>query len=139
MVACHRYPSYLGVDVSAAAVAVCQKNFAGDIVKAFIALDEFHDLALSLDVIHHLVEDAVFDAHLRDLFGPATPRSAPAVPIGSSTRRSCRHREFMRWIARRVPEWRLAYTCNNPYPRRRWNRANSSDCDLFLFERKVAS
>jgi hypothetical protein len=141
-----QYPSYLGVDVSPAAVAVCRKKFTSDGTKRFITLDEFRqarptaDLAMSLDVIYHLVEDSVFEGHLRDLFGAAT--RFVAIYSSNSDRIAdpaphVRHREFTRWIAQHAPDWVLAHTYRNPYPYRLWNRKNSSHCDLFLFERKV--
>lgn len=142
-----RYPIYLGVDISSAAVAACQKRFAGDNTKCFITLDEFRtaprtgDLALSLDVIYHLVEDNVFDSHLRDLFGAATH----FVAIYSSNSNKIvdpaphvRHREFTSWIEQNQPNWQLAKIYRNPYPYRWWNRQDSSHCDLFLYERKVS-
>jgi len=140
-----RYPSYLGVDVSPAAVAVCRKKFAGDASKSFVTLEEFRrarpsaELAMSLDVIYHLVEDAIFDGHMRDLFGAAT--RFVAVYSSNSDRivdpaPHVRHREFTRWIAQHAPDWRLIATHRNPYPYRWWNRKNSSRSDLFLFERQ---
>ena len=143
-----RYPSYTGVDVSPAAVAVCQKKFAGDATKRFITLDQFRqmrptaDLAMSLDVIYHLVEDSIFDGHLRDLFGAGT--RFVAVYSSNSDRivdpaPHVRHREFTRWVAQHAPDWRLARTYKNPYPYRWWNRKHSSHCDLFLFERHAQS
>ena len=140
------YTSYVGVDVSPAAVAVCRKRFAGDASKTFITLEEFRrarptaELALSLDVIYHLVEDAIFDGHMRDLFGAAT--RFVAIYSSNSERivdpaPHVRHREFTRWIAQHVPDWRLIATRKNPYPYRWWNRKHSSHCDLFLFERQA--
>lgn len=142
------YPSYRGVDVSPAAVAVCRKKFAGDPTKSFITLDEFRstrptaDLALSLDVIYHLVEDAVFDSHMRDLFGAA--QRSVAIYSSNSDRIGdpaphVRHREFTQWIAQHAPDWSCAATHKNPYPYRWWNRKHSSHCDLFLFDRKPAA
>jgi methyltransferase family protein len=143
-----RYPKYLGVDVSSAAVAFCKKKFAGDETKSFVVLDEFRDrqrtadLALSLDVIYHLVEDEVFAAHLRDLFAASTRY----VAIYSSNSDKIfdpaphvRHREFTRWIDRNQRDWSLVRTYKNPYPHRWWNRQNSSHCDLFLYERNAQS
>jgi len=140
------YTSYVGVDISPAAVAVCRKRFAGDASKTFITLEEFRrarptaELALSLDVIYHLVEDAIFDGHMRDLFGAAT--RFVAIYSSNSERivdpaPHVRHREFTRWIAQHVPDWRLIATRKNPYPYRWWNRKHSSHCDLFLFERQA--
>jgi hypothetical protein len=139
-----RYPSYLGVDVSPAAVEVCRKKFAGDATKSFMTLDDFHRtrpaaaLGLSLDVVYHLVEDTVFDRYMRDLFESA--QRWVAIYSSNSDRiidpaPHVRHREFTRWIEQHAPDWQLVKTYRNPYPHRWWNRKNTSPCDLFLFER----
>jgi hypothetical protein len=56
-----KYPSYLGFDVSPTAVAKCKDIFGLDETKSFHLVSEFNgqkaELALSLDVIYHLVED----------------------------------------------------------------------------------
>ncbi|OOG45415.1 class I SAM-dependent methyltransferase [Rhodanobacter sp. C01] len=69
-----RYPAYLGLDISADAVEQCRARFKDDASKRFAILDDSAtkaDLALSLDVIFHLVEDEVYEAHLRRLFDAA--------------------------------------------------------------------
>ncbi len=62
------YPSYLGLDVSPKAVEICHARFAGDPTKSFVYYEPLHfhnngaisaDLALSLDVVQHLVDDAL--------------------------------------------------------------------------------
>ena len=55
-------PAYVGVDVSPAALACCVARFPQHRFLPFAALDASvgADLALSIDVIFHLVEDAVF-------------------------------------------------------------------------------
>ena len=69
------YPAYLGVDVSHRAVAICRTRFQDDSTKRFLALSEYRnetaELALSLDVIFHLVEDAVFESYMSNLFDSA--------------------------------------------------------------------
>src|SRR5204862_457638 len=67
------YPEYIGVDVAPSAVELGRKKFADDPTKSFylpedVPADLKADLVLSLDVIYHLVEDAVFDRYMRDLF-----------------------------------------------------------------------
>ena len=74
------YPSYLGIDLSATAVQQCRQRFAADATKEFVVHDPLRtpslgrsaQLALSLDVVYHLVEDDVFEAYMRCLFGAAT-------------------------------------------------------------------
>jgi len=121
------FPRYLGLDVSPTAVDVCIRRFADDPTKSFIVYDPRHfrdpagflvaDLALSLDVLYHLVEDEVFEAHLHQLFDAArrlvviyaydcdAPYRTPHV----------RYRRFTDWVVRNRPEWRLAQQIPNKY------------------------
>jgi SAM-dependent methyltransferase len=68
------YPEYLGVDVSEVSVQRCRALFASDQTKRFYLKSalpadlKMFDLAISLDVIYHLVEDDVFESHMRELF-----------------------------------------------------------------------
>jgi SAM-dependent methyltransferase len=68
-------PRYLGVDVSETILAHCRTLFAGDDGKRFVSVDayagETADVAMSIDVIFHLVEDEVYDEYLRRLFAAA--------------------------------------------------------------------
>ena len=105
-----RYPRYLGLDVSPHAVELCRERFSGDHTKEFRVLGEYAgetaDLALSLDVLYHLVEDEVFDAHMRTLFAAgerfvivfstnagrsnsAQPRARPAQEVHGLGGRAC--------------------------------------------------
>jgi SAM-dependent methyltransferase len=113
-----RYPRYQGFDVSAAAVARCRERFASDASKSFDLVGDYRgqqaELALSLDVIYHLVEDATFEAYLRTLFGAATRY---VVIYSTDSDRNpwyrhphVRHRHFSRWIAQHLPAWQLAET-----------------------------
>ena len=72
-----KYPAYIGLDISAKAVAMCKEQFYGDKSKKFFLHDSSFDdtviehemdLALSLDVIYHLVEDHIYYAYLENLF-----------------------------------------------------------------------
>ena len=60
-----RYPTDVGYDVSDMVVHQCRTSFAGDATKTFALMSQYRgeraDLALSLDVIYHLVEDRVFE------------------------------------------------------------------------------
>jgi len=66
------YPAYLGVDISPDAIALCRSRFRDDPSKTFMTLDDYRGesagLAMSLDVLFHLVEDEVYDAYLERLF-----------------------------------------------------------------------
>ena len=115
------YPRYLGIDVSPDAVARCRERFADDPTKTFLVLDD-HDaqtaeLALSLDVIYHLVEDEVYEDYMARLFGAATRY----VIVYSSDRDEqmaahVRQRAFTPWVAANAPQWRLDRRLPNPAP-----------------------
>lgn len=100
------YPNYVGFDVSQAAINLCRKKFSGDATKNFFKLGEVKvpssELMLSLDVIFHLVEDSVFEQHMRALFG----RASFSVIIYSSNSSDnsrvknphVRHRSVEKWL-----------------------------------------
>lgn len=118
------YPAYFGLDVSPDAIARCRARFAGDPGKRFAMLDDYAGeqatLALSVDVIYHLVEDAVFEAYMQRLFGAATAlvaiyssdHDAPPDPQAPHVR----HRRFPAWVAAHAPHWRLIAHTPNRYP-----------------------
>jgi SAM-dependent methyltransferase len=116
------FPRYLGVDVSPTSVEMCKSQF-NDPTKRFLLTSEvtpelgMYDLALSIEVIFHLVEDDVFDAYMRNLFDYA----AKYVCIYSSNtdrrtlHRHVRHRRFTDWIERHRPEWKRQSFVRNRY------------------------
>lgn len=67
--------SYIGFDVSQEAIDLCKHIFLNDRVKTFKLMKEYNgekaDLALSIDVIYHLVEDKVYYQYLYRLFNSA--------------------------------------------------------------------
>jgi len=111
------YPTYLGIDVAPQAVERCIESFRRDTSKSFMTVDLrafsdparfLHaDLALSLDVVFHLVEDDVFEAYMHALFDAADR----FVIIYSNDReardpgRHVRWREFTPWIERNITRW----------------------------------
>ena len=113
-----RYPRYHGFDVSDAAVARCRERFAPDASKAFDPVSRYDgqraELALSLDVNYHLVEDAVFESYMRQLFGAASRYVLVYSTDGDANpwygHAHVRHRHFSRWIAQHLPGWRLLQT-----------------------------
>jgi SAM-dependent methyltransferase len=135
-----RYPSYIGLDVSPTAIGLCQRRFAADATKSFFLYDGacFTDragiftaeLALSLDVIYHLTEDAVFEAYLRHLFA-AGQRLVVIYSTDaevSGTAPHVRHRHFTRWVEASIPGWRLTGVTAGPGTER-------ARADFFVYER----
>lgn len=107
------YPRYLGLDIAPQAVELCRQRFSDDLSKSFALLGSVepgkHDLSMSLDVIFHLVEDDVFEAHMKAVFDAS---SKHVVIFSSNEDRSSpephvRHREFTRWVQDNEPRWYL--------------------------------
>jgi cyclopropane fatty-acyl-phospholipid synthase-like methyltransferase len=137
-----RYPEYVGVDIAKASIDRCVRRFANDRSKRFYVSDALpadlgsFDLALSLDVIYHLVEDSVFEAYMGALFAHATRHvvvyaSNVEAPANMA---HVRHREFTAWIQRNVPEWQPSGYVANRYPYDP-NRPDTSFCDFHFFTR----
>jgi len=138
-----KYPSYVGFDVSPVAVQRCRERFSGDPNKRFFLLSEHAgqtaELVMSLDVIYHLVEDAVFEAHMRSVFGSAT-----RFVVVYSTNRDApddaglphvRHRQFTAFVEREFPGWKL--TRIEKQPRAYSGDITSSSMAEFHFFEKV--
>lgn len=134
------YPGYIGLDVSRSAVAMCQRRFAGDPAKSFFLYDGAcfadnariftADLALSLDVIYHLTEDAIFEAYLRHLFS-AGQRLVAIYSTNAAVRDTAphvRHRHFTPWVEDNCPQWRLTGVTKGP-------NTELARADFFVYER----
>ncbi|MGI9647151.1 MAG: glycosyltransferase, partial [Acidimicrobiia bacterium] len=138
-----KYPRYLGLDTSKTAIELCRQSFAGDDGKRFMAYQsgdpilEQAEMAVSLDVIYHLLEDAVYDQYMSDLFSAATRL---VVAYSSDTEEPAewpevRHRNFTAWVADNEPSWRLARRIPNRYPYV-YGDVDSSWADFFIFEKR---
>ena len=139
-----KVPRYFGVDVSPALVTSLQIEYELDSSKEFYLLqdlvgeplpDRFAEATLSSDVIYHLVEDEVFEAHMRELF-----RLSSQVVIVFSSNFSTsgsahvRHRKFTDWIERNRPEFRMVKTSigDSSFPK---VSKRVSSADFYVFER----
>ncbi len=136
-------PAYLGVDVSPTTLARCAARFADNPGCRFQAFDRLTDrdtaeLGLSLDVIYHLVEDAIYLAYLDRLFG--LPKRF-AVVYASNIERGwpsphVRHRRFTDTVAERYPAWRLAAHVPNLFPYDPARPDETSFADFFVYARR---
>lgn len=117
------YPEYIGIDISPHAVAMCRRKFAGDPTKSFMTLREYRgeraELAISLDVIYHLIEDSTFDAYMRTLFAAAERLvviySSNVDDDSGRDGPHIRHRRFVGWVAEHAPRWRMIGHVPNRY------------------------
>jgi SAM-dependent methyltransferase len=139
------YPQYVGVDVARPSIERCSARFAHDPDKRFYLADALpkelgaFDLALSLDVIFHLVEDSVFDAYMRSLFA----RSQGYVAIYSSNYDALteaphvRHRKFTAWIGENARDWKPAGFVPNRFPFNPKQPDETSFADFHFFARQA--
>jgi SAM-dependent methyltransferase len=137
------YPVYIGLDVSRSAIGLCQRRFADDPTKSFFLYDGAcftdraglfaADLAISLDVIFHLTEDAVFETYMTHLFAAAT-RYVIVYATNKETGGTAphvRHRHFTPWVQAYRPDWRLLEVARGP-------NSGPYRADFFAYERQGA-
>ena len=136
------YPSYLGFDISETSIRSCQQQFRHDTSKSFKNLKEYQnersDLSLSLDVIYHLVEDSVFEDHLRMLFDSSFRY---VIIYSSNTDNNAgfegthiRQRCFTNWIEKNISGWKLINHIPNQYPYKGKYRLGSM-ADFYIYQR----
>lgn len=116
-------PEYTGLDVSVRAVEMCRAALGDRTGWRFLEARERpayagrYDLALSLDVVYHLIEDTVFEAYMTDLFDHA--RSHVLIYSSDHSARGpaehVRHREHGKWVAEHRPDWRRVSAYENPH------------------------
>jgi SAM-dependent methyltransferase len=114
-----KYPRYLGLDPSATAVRMCMERFGDDPTKSFIAYDPAAltdpagwlrgDLALSMEVIFHLVEDSLFENYMSRVFESADRYIVICsnATVDDEQVSHERHRDFTEWVTKNRPEWEL--------------------------------
>jgi SAM-dependent methyltransferase len=137
--------SYIGYDVSDAVVDICRNKFADDNTKKFYNIAEFKfqdvDLAISLDVIYHLVEDDVFDEYMNMLFDA----SSKYVIIYSSNfddnnhnplYKHVKHRMFTLWVEHNRPEYELLSYIPNKYPFDETRMDTTSLADFYIYKKR---
>lgn len=141
------YGTYVGCDVSAAAIDICRERFKDDPTKEFrliggdVSAEDpaplQADLALSLDVIYHLVEDDVYERYLGDLFHSATR----FVMIYSSDDEKdsvdphIKYRKFTDFVAARFKDWELMEFVKNKYPYEEFGPTEGSISDFYVYRK----
>lgn len=135
------YPRYVGLDVAKAAIGLCKRRFAADPTKSFFLYecDSFvdraglftADMAMSLDVVYHLVEDRVFHEYMGHLFaaGKRYVVVYSTNEVREGTAPHVRDRPFSQWVDIHCPHWKLMQVERGPgdFPRR---------ADFFVYERE---
>lgn len=137
-----KYKRYIGYDVSKKAIEICKEKFKNDLSKQFVCCEteQFYgevrgDLALSLDVIYHLVEDEVFEQYMKRLFGSSCKYVCIyASNFNEQTVTHVKHRKFTDWIECNLgTRWRLEKVIKNRYPYEKENPDNTSVSDFYIY------
>ena len=137
------YPSYIGFDVSPAAITLCRETFQNDNTKRFGLMSEYKGetarLTLSLDVIYHLIEDEIYHAYMERLFNS----SEQFVIIYSSDYEDAqkfheKRRQFTRWVEVNQCHWKLIRHIPNRFPFD-VNLKTGSLSDFFIYEKNEDS
>lgn len=131
---------YIGLDISKVAIERCIAHHGRNAKRSFIWYDQHHfhdplhilsaDCAMSLDVIFHLVEDEVFTRYIRNLFGCGRRFViiyALDEPEVRPVHVSVRLRNYSKYIAANVPEFRIALHI----------AAKEEFSDLYVYERVI--
>nr|AIE99651.1 glycosyl transferase [uncultured marine group II/III euryarchaeote KM3_115_D04] len=136
-----KIPRYLGLDISETAVEICENKFASDETKKFEIYspsnyggESLGVLALSLDILFHLVEDEIFHTYMNHLFQMASDwviiySSDSEEPFGDGTEH-CRNRKFTTWVKDNSDEWELVEKIDNKYP-------TQSVADFYIYKKRV--
>jgi len=141
-----RYPSYVGFDVSPVALRQCRTLFSNDKSKEFKLVSEYAqeraDLALSLDVIYHLVENEIFERYMERLFDASNEfviiYSSDSDGLAEKTAAHVRHRKFSNWIMNKRPSWELLEKVKNRYPYD-GNTKTGSFADFYFYQIKKST
>jgi len=133
------FPSYIGLDVSRTAIKLCKERFKNDKTKSFFLYDPEcfgdnnsifkADIALSLDVIYHLIEDNIFELYMKHLFSSADKFVIIySDDIDTNQRYHEKHRQFSKWVETNLPYWKLIDKIKNRYP-------DESCANFFIYEK----
>jgi SAM-dependent methyltransferase len=128
---------YVGVDVSAAVLEKNRTRFADRPNTKFLhvndlAATDLGDLAMSNDVIYHLIEDEVFERYMRTLFLHARR----CVVIYSSNEhktgkaKHIKHRKFTDFVSKEILGWTLVQDEPNPFS---WDPENKNETSFANF------
>lgn len=139
------YPQYIGYDVSQTAIDICRDEFHADPTKLFALMADYDgkiaDIALSLDVIFHLVENDVYSQYMQTLFSAS---SRLVVVYASNTDEQdtpklphVRHRIFTDWVEEHQPGWSLLRMVENRFP---YDESSGvgSPASFYVYEKRVA-
>ncbi len=126
---------YTGVDISEHIITICKQKYSHLKNVQFLTYDEYYkisskfDVALSLDVIYHLVDDNVYEKYMNDLFNSSNKF---VIIYSTNMKKSYNgshvyHRKFTDYIDFKFPQAKLLCHEPNPYQK-------MSGADFFVYQ-----
>jgi hypothetical protein len=143
-----RYPKYIGLDVSRAIIKKCIEKFRNDSTKSFFLYDSEcffdngqifqHNLAMSLDVLYHLVEPEIYEKHLKHLFASSNKYVVIFSPNENLPRTSPHeaYRKFTDDVAKLAGNFKLIEVIKNKYNSPEYDGENRSGADFYFYEKQ---
>lgn len=134
---------YTGFDVSQTVIFNCRHKFKEDPTKSFYFTpykNEKYDLALSLDVIYHLIEDDIFEEYMRKLFQASQKYVIIYSSNGDVDIPLAKHlldRKFTDWIDNNIKDFKLIGKIDNPYKYKEGRDATNTSISDFYFYEKI--
>ena len=136
------YKNYIGFDISPEAIIKSKNIFQFDKSKCFKLIKDYKgekaDLALSLDVIYHLIEDEIFESHMKILFNSS---NRFIIIYSSNTDKQekvqaahARHRIFTKWIEENIQGWKIMQHIPNRYSYK-GDIETGSLADFYIYEK----
>ena len=142
-----KYPNYTGLDVSPTIISKNIEYFNGDYTKSFFVYNSnaFEDnerkfkadLALSLDVIYHILEDDIYEKYMNHLFNASDKFVIIySSNIDSPPNHHERDHMFSKWVEKKRPDWKLLKFIPNKYPSDKNDPVNTSKADFYIYEKQ---
>lgn len=137
-----RVPCYFGLDVSETVIRRLGSKYANDTTKSFHLLNndlqpEHFDLAISLDVLFHLVEYDVFISYLQQLLAASDQYVIIYAFDSDDPKYNAPHfkaRKFTEHIRVNFPQWNLMQIGKNKYPYT-GDEQTGSLSDFYVYEK----
>ena len=134
------YPQYIGFDISATVIDMCKKRFENDATKEFYLIGDYSgqtaQLVLSLDVIYHLIEDALYFAYMDRLFNAST--NYVIIYANNEDRKATFHvrpRKFTKYIEKNQNDWKLIDHIPNKYPYDKTRQKETSWSEFYIYKK----
>jgi hypothetical protein len=138
-----KFDSYIGFDVSETVIEKCKNKFKEDPTKKFLHTssisDQKADMAMSLDVIYHLIEDSVYDKYMNHLFNFSNKYVVIYAYDCDEFDNYAPHvkpRKFTNWVKSNREDFTLIKHIPNKFPYQKNNPETTSFADFYIYEKK---